>query len=157
MQTQITDYVQLCQSKTNPRSLATGAIIDQVSLDVIGSFRPTRDENTVLLVAIEHFSRWAEAYPLPNATAESCAQALYHGLFARFGFCRVLHMDRAAYFTGELMTELSRLGNYKNTFSCRYHPQGNSMVGRMNGTLVPASGQRCRRISTGIGIHLYPL
>ena len=34
------------------------------------------------------------------------------------------------------MTELSRLGNCKNTFSCRYHPQGNSMVERMNGTLV---------------------
>ena len=66
MQTQIRDYVQLCQScqltkaaqnKTNPRSLATGAIMDQVSLDIIGSFRPTRDENTVQLVAIEHFSR----------------------------------------------------------------------------------------------------
>ena len=129
MQTQIRDYVQLCQScqltkaaqnRTNPRSLATGAIMDQVSLDIIGSFRPTSDENTVLLVAIEHFSRWAE----PNATAENCAQALYRGLFARFGFCRILHMDRAAYLTGELMTELSRLGNYKNKFSCRYPHKG---------------------------------
>ena len=82
------DYLQLCQScqltkaaqnNTNARSLATGAIMDQFSLDIIGSFRPTSDEITVLLVAIEHFSRLAEAYPLPNTTAETCAQALYHG------------------------------------------------------------------------------
>ena len=145
MQSQVKDYIQLCHScqvtkaarnKTNPRSLATGAIMDQISLDIMGSFRPTSNDNTVLLVAVEHFSRWAEAYPLPHASAENCAAALYQGIFSRFGFCRILHMDRAAYFTSELIKELSRLGNCKTTFSCRYHPEGNSMVERMNGTLI---------------------
>ena len=53
------DYLQLCQScqltkaaqnNTNARSLATGAIMDQFSLDIIGSFRPTSDEPTHCLI-----------------------------------------------------------------------------------------------------------
>ena len=145
MHSQVRDYIQLCHScqinkaarnKTRPRSLATGAIMDQISLDIVGSFRPTMKDNTVILVAVEHFSRWAEAYPMTHASAENCAQALYNGIFSRFGFSRIIHMDRAAYFMSDLINELARLGNCKNTFSCRYHPEGNSMVERMNGTLI---------------------
>ena len=145
MHGQVRDYVHVCHScqvhkagrnKTRYRSLATGSIMDQVSLDIVGSFRPTKNDNTVILVAVEHFSRWAEAYPLPHASAENCAQALYNGIFSRFGFSRIIHMDRAAYFMSDLMDELARLGNSKTTFSCRYHPQGNSMVERVNGTII---------------------
>ena len=145
MHSKVRDYIQLCHScqinkaarnKTRPRSLATGAIMDQISLDIVGSFRPTMKDNTVILVAVEHFSRWAEAYPMTHASAENCAQALYNGIFSRFGFSRIIHMDRAAYFMSDLINELARLGDCKNTFSCRYHPEGNSMVERMNGTLI---------------------
>ena len=145
MHSTIRDYITLCHScqvnknarnKTNPRSLATGAIMDQVSLDIVGSFRPTKQDNTVILVAVEHFSRWAEAYPLTHASAENIATALYNGMFAKFGFSRIIHMDRAAYFMSDLMAELATLAGAKNTFSCRYHPQGNSMVERVNGTIV---------------------
>lgn len=44
---------------------------------------------------------------------ESCAQALYNGIFAKFGFSRIIHMDRTAYFMSELVAELARLGNSK--------------------------------------------
>ena len=145
MHSHIRDFVQLCEpcqmnktahNHTRNRNLDTGAIMDQVSIDIFGSFRPTKNDNTVILLAIEHFSRWAEAYPLTHATAENIASALYQGLFSRFGFCRILHMDGAAYFRADLMTEMAKIAGCKNTFSCRYHPQGNSLVERLNGTLV---------------------
>ena len=55
-------------------------------------------------------------------------------MFAKFGFSRLIHMDWAAYFMSDLTTELATLVGAKNTFSCRYRPQGNSMVECVNGT-----------------------
>ena len=144
MQTDIREFVQLCEacqlakySRTimRDRNLTRGAIMDQVSLDIAGSFTPTKSENTVILIAVEHFSRWAEAYPLPAATAEYCAKALYNGMFSRFGFPRIIHSDRGKNFTAELMSEFAKLGQSKNTFSCRYHPCANGYSERQIQTL----------------------
>lgn len=110
MQNQVKDYIQFCHScqitkaacnKTNPRSLAIGAIMEHISLDIMGSVCPTNNDNTVLLVAVERFSHWAEADVLPHASAEICAAVLYQKIFSRLEFCRILHMDRAAYITSQ--------------------------------------------------------
>ena len=83
MQNQVKDYIQFCHScqitkaacnKTNPRSLAIGAIMEHISLDIMGSVCPTNNDNTVLLVAVERFSHWAEADALPHASAEIVQQ-----------------------------------------------------------------------------------
>ena len=63
--------------------LEVGNVMDQVSIDVCGPFTTTRDGNSVLLVAVGHFSRWVEAYPLPDQTAETCARVLYEQFFCR--------------------------------------------------------------------------
>ena len=110
--------------------------MDQVSLNFIGPLQRTTNENTYILMAVEHFSRWAEAYPLAQPDAESCAKSLYKGLFANFGYSRVLHSDRGSAFISELMKELSNLGQCKQTFSARYHPMGNSYAERVIGTFT---------------------
>ena len=55
--------------------------MDQISLDFIGSISRTVNDITRILVAVEHFLCWAEAYPL----AISCALSLHNGISSRFG------------------------------------------------------------------------
>ena len=145
MQADVRLFVQSCTScqvskltrnVVNNRNLIVWSIMDQVSLDFIGPLQRTTNEHQYILIAIEHFSRWAEAYPLAQPDAESCAQSLHKGIFSRFGYCRILHSDRGSAFISDLMKELSNLGQCKQTFSARYHPMGNSYAERVIGTVT---------------------
>ena len=145
MQSDVRTFVQTCEScqkakaskaRVNHRNLSVGTIMDQISLDFIGPLNRTANENTHILVAVEHFSRWAEAYPLAQPDAISCAQSLHNGLFSRFGYCRIIHSDKGSAFISAIMKELSELGQCKQTFSARYHPMGNSYAERLIGTVT---------------------
>ena len=136
MQSDVRTYVQTCEScqkskmtraRVNHRNLSVGTIMDQISLDFIGPLSRTVNDNTHILVAVEHFSRWAEAYPLAQPDAISCAQSLHNGIFSRFGYCRIIHSDKGSAFISAIMKELSELGQCIQTFSARYHPMGTSM------------------------------
>ena len=127
---------KLTRNSVNQRNLSVGSLMDQVSLDFVGPLTTTSKDNSYILIAIEHFSRWAEAYPLAQPDAESCAKSLYNGIFSKFGFCRILHSDRGSAFVSQLMKELSTLGQCKQTFSARYHPMGNSYAERVIGSVT---------------------
>ena len=144
MQSDVRTYVQTCEScqkskmtraRVNHRNLSVGTIMDQISLDFIGPISRTVNDNTHILVAVEHFSRWAEAYPLAQPDAISCAQSLHNGIFSRFGYCRIIHSDKGSAFISAIMKELSELGQCRQTFSARYHPMGNSYAERVIGTI----------------------
>lgn len=119
-------------------NLEVGNVIDQVSVDVCGPFVVTRDGNTVLLVAVDDFSRWVEAYALPDQTAETCARVLYDNLFTRFDCCHVLRSDNGPNFASDLFRELCMLFNIKKTFTSPFHPAGNSFCKCFNKTILAA-------------------
>ena len=139
MQADVQLFVQSCTScqvskqtrhVVNNWNLTVGSIMDQVSLDFIGPLQQTTNEHQYIPIAIEHFSRWAEAYPLAQPDAESCGQSLQKGIFSWFGYCIILRSYRGSASISDLMKELSNLGKCKQTFSARYHPMGNSYAER---------------------------
>ena len=123
-------------NNTKTKHLKTGAVMDQISIDLAGPFPVTTSGNTSILMVIDHYSKWAEAYALPNTTAETCAQFLYQNFFSKFGFPLILHSDRGTSFTSSLFKELRTIGNMKKTFTACYHPTGNSVCERVIGTLT---------------------
>ena len=139
----VTSTRTACQQAKRTRSvpskdfdLEVGNVMDQVSVDVCGPFAVSRDGNTALLVAVDHFSRWVEAYALPDQIAETCARVLYDNLFTRFGCCRVLHSDNGPRFASDLFRELCMLFDIKKTFTSPFHPGGNSCCERCNRTIL---------------------
>ena len=54
-----------------------GHPMDRIALDIIGQLPRSKRDNQYILVIGDHFSRWMEAYPLPNQMAEK--------FIARFG------------------------------------------------------------------------
>jgi hypothetical protein len=106
-------------------------------VDLVGPLPPS-EGSRYLFTVIDRFSRWPEAIPLENATAESCARALIRGWIARFGIPDDLVSDRGAQFTSKIWEELHRLLGIKAVNTCAYRPQANGMIERFHRQLKGA-------------------
>ena len=131
---------QLAKHSTVPQSgnrqwLYSGRPWQKVAVDLVGPFPQTERGNQWILVLTDHFTRWQDALPLPDATAPVVAKALDSRIFCYLGLPEQIHADQCAQFQSALMVEHCRLWKIAKSKTTPYHPQGNSMVERMNRTL----------------------
>ena len=107
----------------------------KVAIDLVGPMPETRAGNRWILVIMDHFTRWQDAIPLPNATAPVVAAALDQRVFCYLGLPEQLHSDQGAQFENPLMEELCALWRIDKTHTTPYHPQSNGVVERSNRNL----------------------
>lgn len=84
----------------------------------------------------DYFSKWTEAFPLPNQEAQTVACVLDEEWICHFGTPRSIHSDKGRNFESTLFKELCRLLDMSKTHSSPYHPQSNGLVQRFNRTLL---------------------
>jgi len=65
--------------------------------------------NSWILVLTEHFTRWADALAILNASAPTVAGVLDQRVFCYFGLPEQLHLDQGSQFQSQLMSDLCRL------------------------------------------------
>jgi hypothetical protein len=83
-----------------------------------------------VLIAMDYFSKWPEAYAILNQEASTVVEALVTNFFCRFGASRGLHSEQDRNFKSRLIHEvLQRLGVSK-TCTTSTHPQSDGMVTR---------------------------
>ena len=131
------------QSKVPPsrpkgqlHKIFAAAPLDLVSIDILSGLPEAKDGSKYILVAVDSFSRWAEAYSLPDAEAATCISALYTNFFSRFGLPRQLHSDQGKNFESKLFEEMCRLTGVNKTRTTPFHPRGDGQVERFNRTLL---------------------
>jgi hypothetical protein len=61
-----------------------GAPFERIAIDVVGPFPKSSQGNRYLLVAMDYFTKWLEAYAIPNQEASTIAKALVTNFFCRF-------------------------------------------------------------------------
>lgn len=113
-----------------------GAPMDRVGIDLMGPLPASDKGNRYLLVIVDYFTRWAEAFALPDQRAETVAKTLVHEFVCRFGAPLELHSDQGRNFESQLFQEVCRLMNICKTRSSPYHPSSNGLVERFNRTLA---------------------
>ena len=105
-------------------------------MDFVGPMSsPTKQEN-VYLVLVDHFTRYAQAIPLSDREAQTVASAIFTHWIAMHGVMEVLHSDQAQEFESKIIGELCTLLHVKKLRSSPFHPEGNSICERLNGTLL---------------------
>ena len=88
------------------------------------------------MVIGDYFSRWMEAFPIPNQEASTVADNLVDEVFLRYSAPEQLHSDQGRQFESHLMTEICKLLQIKKTRTTPYHTQINGLVERFNRTLL---------------------
>jgi transposase InsO family protein len=110
--------------------------MERIAIDIMGPFPMSKHGNKYLLVAMDYFTKWPEAYPLPDQEAKTVAKVLVCEFFCRFGTPLELHSDQGRNFESMLIKEVCELLYIKKTRTTPYHPQSDGMVERHNRTLA---------------------
>jgi len=66
------------------RSISAGYPMQIVATDLVGPLQESDSGNRYILVVANYFTRWAEAFPLPNQEADTVAAKLIDEVFLRF-------------------------------------------------------------------------
>ena len=107
-----------------------------IAVDILGPLPKTGNGNCYVLVATDYYTRWVEAYAIPDQGASTVAQKLVNELFCRFSPPEQLHTDQGRQFESELVAEVCKLLKICKTRTTPYHPQGDGLVERFNRTLL---------------------
>jgi cleavage and polyadenylation specificity factor subunit 1 len=120
-----------------------------VHMDIVGPLPPSRHlgqpytTNVQYVVTfIDRATRWIEAAPVPDITAETIAYAFLSSWISRFGVPLHLVTDRGRQFESELFHHLSQLVGFHRLRTCSYHPQSNGMIERCHRTVKAAMKAR---------------
>jgi hypothetical protein len=128
-----------CQRrKENREMIATLGDVEELkiplevtSMDITGPYPTTPRENKYLLTFIDYLTKYVEAFPIPDHTAETCARVYVSQIVTR-------HCSGSTLFTDEGRVCLPSSKNVQNIRSIRrvltssYHAASNGMVERLH-------------------------
>ena len=91
--------------------MIVGTTMDRCHVDITGPHPQTSRSSKYILTCVDAFSKWAEAFAIPNREAKTVARVLVEQVFCRLGTPVALLTDNAGQLDGHLMQEMSTLGN----------------------------------------------
>ena len=113
-----------------------GAPMERLHIDILGPFPKSSKGNRYILMVICQFTKWLEAYPIADQTAEQVAKVVVDNFISRFGIPTMIHTDQGANFTSALFHSVCDLLEIVKTRTSPYRPCSNGQVERYNRTLL---------------------
>ena len=146
MRQAVEDYIascKICSQHNQPSSsgkaplkpIEVGEPFTFWAMDYMGPLPVTTRGNKHILVVMDHFTKWCEAFATPDQKARTVAEILVNKVFSRFGPPAVLHSDQGANFESNLMHDICTLMGISKSRTTAYHLQCDGLVERQNRTL----------------------
>ena len=138
-----------CQSSKVHRHTETGISsydeparrFGHIHVDIVGPL-PISDGYKYMFTAIDRTTRWPEAFPIKDATADSCVNALTAWV-SRFGLPDTITSDRGTNFTSNLWSAVTRNLGIQHRTTTSYNPEANGLVERFHRSLKASLMSRC--------------
>jgi len=112
------------------------APFERVQMDILGPLPVSSSGNRYLLVVVDCFTKWVEAFPLRNPRAKTIAKIFVNQVISRHGVPLELHTDQGRNFESKLFRELMCLLGIKKTRTTPLHPQSDGQVERQHRTIL---------------------
>ncbi|PIK60525.1 Retrovirus-related Pol polyprotein from transposon [Apostichopus japonicus] len=123
------------KGKAKLQTYRVGIPMERIAIDILGPLPLTDRNNKYIMVVADYFTKWVEAFPLKDQSAETVADTLVTDFVSRFGVPKQIHTDQGRNFESNLFKELCQLLGVDKTRTTPYHPQSDGMVERFNRTL----------------------
>lgn len=107
---------------------------EHINIDLVGPL-PESNGFNYLLTIIDRNTRWPEAIPISNITAETVSKALISGWIARYGVPNRISTDRGRQFESQLFNQLNEMLGIKHLRTTSFHAQANGLIERWHRSL----------------------
>ena len=146
MRTTVEDWCKECAVCARPKapnrkmrapmqSVGAGATLERIGIDIMGPLPETDNGNRFVLVIGDYWTKWMEAYPIPDHTASTVASVLVYQFISRFGIPQQIHSDQGREFEAVLFQEMCKLLQIDKTRTTPWRPCSNGLVENFNRTL----------------------
>jgi transposase InsO family protein len=105
-----------------------------VTTDIMGPLKKTAKGFLYIMVVCDHYTKWVEAFPIRNLTANEAAQRLVQFIF-RYGVPEIILSDQGTNFQSQVLVELWDLLDVRRVRTSPLHPQTDGLSERFNQTL----------------------
>ena len=107
-----------------------------VAMDILGPLPDSTNGNRYILVIGEYFTKWVEAYAIPDQETETISRCLVDEFVCRFGVPHQLHSDQGRNFEARIIKDICNLLGTEKTRTTPYHPSSDGFVERFNRTMM---------------------
>ena len=117
--------------------------MDRICTNILGPLPETNNGAKYVLCVQDSFTKYVECYAIPDQRysipdqrSSTVVDKLVFEFYSRYGCSPDLHSDRAANYQSELLREVCRLLEIKQTRTSEFRLMANGMIERFNSTLL---------------------
>jgi len=123
------------------QAMCVGAPWERLAIDITGPHPLSGKGNKFIITVIDHFTKYAFAFPVRNHEARTVAKYLVERIFLVYGVPLQLLSDRGAEFEGHMFKEICELLGVDKLRTTAYKPSTNGALERMHRTLNTMLGK----------------
>ena len=127
-------YIHQKQALLKP--LPIGQTFSRLHIDILGPINKTKEGYRYILMVVDSFSKWTEAFPLHTMEAREVAWKIYDEVICRFGCPESILTDRGQNFMSTLLKEICNILGITKLSTSSYHAACNAQVERMNSVVL---------------------
>lgn len=122
-----------------------GGPMEKVSMDILGPLITSERGNKYVLVMSDEFTKWVEAFAIPNQETSTIVNVFVDQFVCRFGVPLQVHTDQGRNFESALFKQMCDLFHIYKTHTTSFRPQANGHVERFNRTLLNMLSVFCNK------------